>query len=103
MVLMTMIARVFDGLPLAASVQEDEQTGKYVMFLFITITLTTNIIDFHLWSIHFIDKKFCIKEAFMSTKSADNEKLNFNPKFTFLIMFIFQKHSRVPEPSQKII
>jgi hypothetical protein len=25
-----MIARVFDGLPLAASVQEDEQTGKYV-------------------------------------------------------------------------
>ena len=28
MVLMTMIARVFDGLPLAASVQEDEQTGK---------------------------------------------------------------------------
>ena len=27
---MTMIARVFDGLPLAASVQEDEQTGKYV-------------------------------------------------------------------------
>ena len=30
MVLMTMIARVFDGLPLAASVQEDEQTGKYV-------------------------------------------------------------------------
>ena len=31
MVLMTMIARVFDGLPLAASVQEDEQTGKYVL------------------------------------------------------------------------
>ena len=28
MVLMTMIARVVDGLPLAASVQEDEQTGK---------------------------------------------------------------------------
>jgi vesicle transport protein SEC22 len=33
MVLMTMIARVFDGLPLAASVQEDEQTGKYVSIL----------------------------------------------------------------------
>jgi len=31
MVLMTMIARVFDGLPLAASVQEDEQTGKSIL------------------------------------------------------------------------
>jgi len=31
MVLMTMIARVFDGLPLAASVQEDEQTGKNIL------------------------------------------------------------------------
>jgi len=30
-VLMTMIARVFDGLPLAASVQEDEQTGKSIL------------------------------------------------------------------------
>merc|ERR1719369_1051057 len=28
---MTMIARVFDGLPLAASVQEDEQTGKSIL------------------------------------------------------------------------
>lgn len=28
---MTMIARVFDGLPLAASVQEDEQTGKNIL------------------------------------------------------------------------
>jgi len=31
MALMTMIARVFDGLPLAASVQEDEQTGKSIL------------------------------------------------------------------------
>ncbi|CAH1787521.1 unnamed protein product [Owenia fusiformis] len=31
MVLMTMIARVADGLPLAASVQEDEQTGRNMM------------------------------------------------------------------------
>jgi len=31
MVLMTMIARVVDGLPLAASVQEDEQTGKSIL------------------------------------------------------------------------
>jgi hypothetical protein len=28
MVLMTMIARVADGLPLAASIQEDEQVGE---------------------------------------------------------------------------
>lgn len=31
MVLMTMIARVADGLPLAASVQEDEQAGRSMM------------------------------------------------------------------------
>nr|CAG4652291.1 EOG090X0HBC [Triops cancriformis] len=31
MVLMTMIARVVDGLPLAASIQEDEQGGKSVL------------------------------------------------------------------------
>jgi len=31
MVLMTMIARVADGLPLAASVQEDEQTGRSIL------------------------------------------------------------------------
>jgi len=31
MLLMTMIARVFDGLPLAASVQEDERTGKSIL------------------------------------------------------------------------
>ncbi|CAG0921704.1 unnamed protein product [Notodromas monacha] len=31
MVLMTMIARVVDGLPLAASIQEDERSGKGVM------------------------------------------------------------------------
>jgi len=31
MVLMTMIARVADGLPLAASVQEDEQTGRNIL------------------------------------------------------------------------
>lgn len=32
MVLMTMIARVADGLPLAASVQEDEQVGFNYFF-----------------------------------------------------------------------
>ncbi|XP_043212451.1 vesicle-trafficking protein SEC22b-like, partial [Amphibalanus amphitrite] len=31
MVLMTMIARVADGLPLAASIQEDEQTGRNIL------------------------------------------------------------------------
>ncbi|GAB1597662.1 vesicle-trafficking protein SEC22b-like [Argonauta hians] len=31
MILMTMIARVADGLPLAASVQEDEQSGRNLM------------------------------------------------------------------------
>ena len=29
MVLLTMVARVADGLPLAASIQEDEQVKKY--------------------------------------------------------------------------
>ena len=31
MVLMTMIARVFDGLPLAASVQGDKQIGESIL------------------------------------------------------------------------
>ena len=46
MVLMTMIARVFDGLPLAASVQEDEQTGKYVLNIFWSLYFATYI-DFY--------------------------------------------------------
>lgn len=33
MVLMTMIARVADGLPLAATMQEDEQVKKYTIVL----------------------------------------------------------------------
>lgn len=38
MVLMTMIARVADGLPLAASVQEDEQVGfNYFFFFFLVL------------------------------------------------------------------
>ena len=32
MVLMTMIARVADGLPLAASMQEDEQVSLFLYF-----------------------------------------------------------------------
>jgi vesicle transport protein SEC22 len=31
MVLMTMIARVADGLPLAATMQEDEQSGRSIL------------------------------------------------------------------------
>ena len=35
MVLMTMVARVADGLPLAASIQEDEQVGGVRTFIYI--------------------------------------------------------------------
>ncbi len=50
MVLMTMVARVADGLPLAASIQEDEQLGKNIVDyqnqakrLFKTLTPTSPI------------------------------------------------------------
>merc|ERR1711953_143135 len=50
MILMTMIARVADGLPLAASIQEDEQLGKNIVDyqnqakrLFKTLTATSPI------------------------------------------------------------
>lgn len=48
MVLMTMIARVVDGLPLAATMQEDEQVTSFIM-AYITNTyyfprVTTNIL-----------------------------------------------------------
>jgi hypothetical protein len=40
MVLMTMIARVSDGLPLAASVQDDQQVQSYkYIYIFINLFL----------------------------------------------------------------
>ena len=39
MVLLTMIARQQDGLALAASVQDDEEVGKYLLLRFIAINV----------------------------------------------------------------
>jgi hypothetical protein len=45
MVLMTMIARVSDGLPLAASVQDDQQVQYIYIFINLLLLINQLIID----------------------------------------------------------